>query len=97
MRLLACNTKGTIVLVPVSKHEHEFESINGIVFIHGKQGSTAPSDPSGAEPSAPAGQKTAGSSPLHFMRLPVHVLHRTKAGGETPQHQDPDRGLPPDS
>ena len=62
------------------------------------QGSTAPSDPPGAEPSAPAGQKMAGGSPLHFMSLPaLNALHRTKIGGRLPQHQDPDRGLPPDS
>ena len=62
------------------------------------QGLTAPSDPPGAEPSAPASQKMAGGSPLHFMKLPVFdALHRTKTGGRPPQHQDPDRGLPPSS
>ena len=62
------------------------------------QGSTAPADPPGAGPSAPASQRMAGGSPLHFMSLPVHnTLHCTKAGGRPPQHQDPDRGLPPTS
>ena len=52
------------------------------------QDSIAPSDPPGAGPSASAGQRTAGGSPLHFMSLPVHnVLHCTKAGGRPPQHQ----------
>ena len=50
----------------------------------------------GADPSAPASQKTAGGSPLHFMSFRVHdVPHYTKAGGRPPQHQDPDRGLAP--
>ena len=59
-----------------------------------EQGLTAPSDPPGAEPSAPAGRRMAGGSPLHFVSLPVHsVVHCTKSGGRPPQHEDPDRGL----
>ena len=60
-------------------------------------GFDSPSDPPGAEPSAPAGRRMAGGSPLHFMSLPVlNVLHGIKAGGRPPEHQHPDRGLPPD-
>ena len=52
---------------------------NICVSICTTQGLTAPSDPPGAEPSAPASQKMVGGRPLHFMSLPVHnVLHRTK-------------------
>ena len=63
-----------------------------------RQGSTAPSDPPGSEPSAHVGRRTAGGSPLHFMRLPVHsAIHYQKSRGSPPQHQDPDRGLALDS
>ena len=42
----------------------------------------APSNPSGAEPSAPCDQAMAGGNP-HFMSSPAHC---TKAGLQTPQH-----------
>ena len=52
------------------------------------QGSTAPSDPPGDEPSAPASQRTAGGSHLPFMSLPVlNVLHCIQAGGRPHEHQ----------
>ena len=55
------------------------------------------SDPPEAEPYAPPGRRTAGGSPLHFMSLPVvDVPHCIEAGARPSEHQDPDRGLPPD-
>lgn len=61
-----------------------------------KQGSTAPSDYLGAQPSAPVSQGTAGCRPLHFLSLPVlNVLYPIKKGGKPPQHEDPDGGAAP--
>ena len=44
-------------------------------FRHAGQGSTAPSAPLGAEPSAPAGRRMAGGSPLHLMTLPEWMYY----------------------
>ena len=56
-----------------------------------EQGSTSPSEPTGVEPSAPAGQWTAGGSPLHFI---IFTIHCASAGGRPPSIRTL-IGLPP--
>ena len=55
------------------------------------QGATDPSKGPGAEPSASAGERMAGGSPLHSVPSPIHCA---SAGGLPLHHQDPGGALP---
>ena len=54
------------------------------------QGSTAPSEPPGAEPFAPAGRRAAGGCPRDFGHL------SNFGGGAVPSKVSSERGQPPD-
>ena len=52
-----------------------------VAFCPLSQGSKAPSDPAGFEPSTHAGQEKTRASPLHFMMFPLDC---TRTGGRPP-------------